>query len=116
MPTDLTVPSEDACFESLPSDQQQAITALAEGCTFTAAAERAGVARVTLWRWLKNDPDFAAAYLAWKKELAEAARAKLLASAGAAANTLINAINAGDAKLALALLTRTGVIAAPEAK
>jgi hypothetical protein len=115
MPTSLTLP-ETPALENLPIDQQMAITALAEGCTFADSAERAGVDRTTLWRWLKSDPRFVSVYEAWKKELAETARATLLKSADVATTTLLNAINKGDAKLALSLLKGLGVLNSPNPK
>lgn len=46
--------------KSLKPRQRQAIAALLTEPTLTKAAEAAGVARVTLNRWLRDDPDFIA--------------------------------------------------------
>src|SRR4051794_39721207 len=57
---------------ALPAQQQQAIAALLSGATVTAAAERAGVARQTVHRWLADDPAFIAAHNLARREMADA--------------------------------------------
>ena len=57
---------------ALPAQQQQAIAALLSGATVTAAADRAGVARQTLHRWLADDPGFIAAHNLARREMANA--------------------------------------------
>jgi hypothetical protein len=63
-----------ACYENPPQEttdptpsklkvkQQLAITALLGGASQSAAAEAAGVDRSTLYRWMKRDAEFVAAY------------------------------------------------------
>jgi len=99
-----------ARLESLPPDKQLAFSALFQGNNFTAAATQAGIGRVTLWRWLKFDPEFAALYEAWKQQLREAAHAGLLKTADAAVAAVNQAVAKGDAKIALALLRELGVL------
>ena len=113
MSQNLPAPTDQPEFENLPLDQQLALSALADGCSYTDSAERAGVARCTLWRWIRSDPAFAAVYNAWKQELTDAARTKLLTAAPTATNTLLKSIEAGDAQLALSLLKSLGVFKPP---
>jgi hypothetical protein len=110
----LPIPQDQPSFESLPLDQQLALSALADGCTYTDSATRAGVARVTLWRWIHKDPAFAEVFNAWKRELNESTRLKLLTAAPTASSAVLKAIDAGDAKLALSLLKSLGVFKAPK--
>ena len=57
--------------------QHTALAALAQGQSFKEAAEAAGVNRITLYRWTRNDPMFQAAYNAWQEELRGSARSIL---------------------------------------
>lgn len=61
----------------LSSAQDIALSALLAGQTVTAAAERAGVGRETLHRWLRKDKAFGAAYDDGKAELRDMARVEL---------------------------------------
>jgi len=54
-------PQLDSQFASLTPDQVKIVLALAQGTTFTAAAQAAGLNRVTIYRWLKTQEAFAAA-------------------------------------------------------
>jgi len=74
--------------EKLTRKQEQALAALLAETTIAAAAERARVGEVTLWRWLKQ-PDFLAAYRAARREVVEKAVAQLQQSSWAAATTLL---------------------------
>jgi len=56
MPLERTPPPS-----SLSPIQEQVALALASGATLTAAAEAAGIHRVTIYRWIKDLPDFTAA-------------------------------------------------------
>jgi len=67
--------------------QERAIAALLTSPTTTAAAEKAGVARSTLNRWL-GDPTFKRAYRQARRELYDSVLAKLPALAGDAVEQL----------------------------
>jgi len=54
-------PQLDSQFASLTPDQVKVVLALAQGNTYTAAAQAAGLNRVTIHRWLKTQEAFAAA-------------------------------------------------------
>jgi hypothetical protein len=86
------------------------VVALAGGQTLSSAAEAAGVNRVTLWRWLKTDPAFAHAYRQWKLELRESSEAQLLRVGERAVAAVARATEAGDAKIALAILREMGLL------
>lgn len=101
--------SAPAQAEGLSVTQRAALAALASGKTIRDAAASAGIARWTLHRWLRDDPDFRAAFNAWRQELIDSTRARLLRTAEAAAAVVHRQITQGDGKLALALLDRLGL-------
>jgi hypothetical protein len=94
---------------SLTAEQQTALAALCTGKRMRDAAAAARVHRMTLSRWLHNDPNFRAAYNAWRRELVDSTRAKLLHTAELATGAIHRAIAKGDGRLALALLDRLGL-------
>ena len=61
------------------SDQKKAaaLTALMESDTLTAAAERAGISRKTLYNYIREDYDFARAYKGLQEEAATSALERL---------------------------------------
>ncbi|MHB9110128.1 MAG: hypothetical protein ACYDCO_24010 [Armatimonadota bacterium] len=67
--------------------REQAIAALLETNTITAAAQRVGVAEKSLRNWLK-DPDFAAEYRDARRSLVTQASDRLAKSCQEAVNTL----------------------------
>ena len=71
------------------SDRQreEAILALLTEPTIDAAARRAGVSDVTLWRWMQ-EPDFRDRYRQARRQVLEGAIASLQQAAGEAATTL----------------------------
>jgi hypothetical protein len=90
--------------------QDAALAALLMGCPVTAAAETAGVRRETVHAWLR-EPGFQAAYNAGRADLLEATTGRLLALADRATALVESAIdNAGDVKMALAVLKGLGVL------
>lgn len=89
--------------------QHAALSALTAGKSIRAAAGAAGVHRVTVARWLHDDPRFRAAYNAWRQELVDLSRARLLQTAVLATLAVRKAIERGDGRLALALLDRLGL-------
>ena len=97
--------------EGLPltAGQQAALMALSAGRTIRAAAASAGVSRNTVSRWMNADPYFRAAYNAWRREVADSTRARLVRAAESAASVVHRAIRDGDGRLALALLKQLGL-------
>ena len=93
------------------TDQQhRAIFALVAGKGMSAAARAAGVHRGTVLRWLRDNDDFAAEYNAWQAETRDKARARLLKAVDDAVDVVINALQAQDARTALALLSRLAIL------
>ncbi|MDB5175080.1 MAG: Helix-turn-helix of insertion element transposase [Phycisphaerales bacterium] len=94
--------------DGLSPQQRVAITTLASGESFVAAARAAGVSGPTLYRWRKHDPAFVAALNAWRNQAQDAVRDRLLAMADQAAMTIFGAMRKGDAKMAMTLLKGLG--------
>ena len=94
----------------LQKPQQAALWALREGMNLQQAAERAQVARMTLYRWIQKDPHFRAAYNLWQQEIAETARARLLKLSEKAVDAVERQLINGDAKVAVAVLRELGVL------
>jgi hypothetical protein len=91
-----------ACFEDPPQEttdptpsklkvkQQLAITALLGGASQSAAAEAAGVDRSTLYRWMKRDAEFVAAYNRVKHDHYDAIHARMFQITNQMMDTLEN--------------------------
>jgi hypothetical protein len=99
--------------EELGSAQQMALAALRSGQSFARAAEGAGVHRATVFRWVKSDPRFAAAYNAWKGELAASAQVRLLKLADKAVDVVEKALEKGNEKVAMKMLRHLAVLRRP---
>jgi hypothetical protein len=96
--------------DELTIAQQGAIEALRNGCSFVRAAEAAGVSRVTLYRWVRADAAFRAAYNAWQAEMADSARARLLKLTDQAVDVVEAALRRNDEKTAVQMLKDLGVL------
>ena len=96
--------------DELTIAQQGAIEALRNGCSFVRAAEAAGVSRVTLYRWVRADAAFRAAYNAWQAEMADSARARLLKLTDQAVDVVEAALRRNDEKTAVPMLKDLGVL------
>jgi hypothetical protein len=75
-------------MKELNAKQLQTAVLLSGGTTITLAAEQAGVTRVTLHQWLKNDDEFIAYLNSLKRDLVDSARAGLQASVALAIETI----------------------------
>jgi len=93
----------------ITAEQRTAIAMLTVGNSLVAAARAAGVSRMTLYRWLKDDVCFRATYNAWQQDTLVTARGRLLGLADAAVTAVANAVHGGDHKLALRLLERMDI-------
>src|SRR6516164_5845206 len=78
-----TTPAGDQA-EALEPVQEIALTALLAGRPITEAAAVAGCHRSTVYRWLQDDSLFVARLNASRREIADQARAELLALGTAA--------------------------------
>jgi hypothetical protein len=101
---------DEARSLSLTPPQRMAIQLLTSGKSLVAAATAAGVNRTTLYRWLKGDPAFVAAYNAWQKDVRDTARGRILALSDLAITTIAKAITQGDTRSALKILKATGAL------
>lgn len=98
---------------SLSLSQCRALENLMSGHSMSAAAQGAGVGRTTLYRWLKEDPAFRAAHNAWQKDTVAAARSSILALTEPAIRAVAAALESGDAKTGLKLLSSLGMLTPP---
>jgi transposase-like protein len=64
--------------EALPDEQQRALALLSNGEPIRMAADKTGVNRGTVYRWIKAGAHFRAAYNAWQQEQRESCRLGLL--------------------------------------
>jgi predicted transcriptional regulator len=97
-------------LEKLPAEQQTALELLVSGKSVAETARLAGVGRATVFRWLKNDPEFGAAYNQWHEQLREGCQSRLMKLTEKATDALEKALEAGDARAALQLLKGMGMI------
>lgn len=94
--------------EALSAQQQAALAALCKGESIKQAAEAAGVNRGTLYRWLKVDARFRAAYNFWQQEHRESCRTGLLKCAEKAVARLNEAVDF-DQRLAFQVVKELGL-------
>jgi hypothetical protein len=95
---------------ALSRPQEKALQELVGGLGVKAAAVAAGVHRGTLHRWLLEDANFAAAYHAQREQLRENARMRLMAISDRAVDAIMDAVEKGDTRCALALLKGLGLL------
>ena len=88
--------------------QQQAIGLMLGGCSFADTARRAGVSRGTLYQWRRSEK-FVAALESWRGDMEQAARSRLLNLSGMGLKAIHRALEAGDAKVALAMFKGLGI-------
>ena len=94
----------------LSQPQVKALSQLGGGATITAAAKTAGVDRTTVHRWLREDATFQAARNRLHADMRREAAARLDHLAETALSTLQNALEAGDARAAIAILKGAGML------
>ena len=94
--------------DDLSQKQQTALAELQRGATFLNAAQAAGVNRVTLYRWIKADPAFRAAYNAWEQAACESARARLVMAADRAVTNVVESLHI-DYKFAFKVIKELGI-------
>ncbi|MDB5292008.1 MAG: hypothetical protein JWL69_3249 [Phycisphaerales bacterium] len=100
-------------FPGLSHEQELVIQELVGGQSDREAARRAGVSHMTIYRWRKQNPEFAAALNAWRAQAQESARDRVLGLAHLATQALQQALEKGDSRAALALLKSIGALNPP---
>lgn len=87
----------DTSTPVLTARQSRALVALLTASDVPSAAKSAGVAPQTLFRWLRESPDFKTAYRDARREVVSQAVSQISAGAGAAVGTLRAVCDDGDA-------------------
>lgn len=82
-------------MQRLSGKKRIAADALLNGAPATAAATEAGVSRVTLWKWTKEDPAFVEALRTGTDAALASATRRLKANADNAVSTLLDVMNTG---------------------
>src|SRR6476469_4636872 len=85
----------------LSIQQETALHALMSGATQAEAADRAGVARETVWRWMQDDAVFLAALNRIRTGLAEATIDRLRLARFEAIDVLVQLLKSDDPRLRL---------------
>jgi hypothetical protein len=96
-------------IDGLSNLQQRALDLLATGTPVIEATRRLGIPRSTFYHWLKRDPLFQAAYNRWHEVMEESCRAKLATLMDKATAAVERALDAGNAKYGMQLLTSLGM-------
>ena len=94
----------------LAEPKKAALELLMWGKSVSETARQTGVTRITIHRWLKNDPVFRAAYNEWHEEMRESSRSRLETMAEKAMDALDNALHSNDARAAIAVLKGLGLL------
>ncbi|HEY2588260.1 MAG TPA: helix-turn-helix domain-containing protein [Tepidisphaeraceae bacterium] len=95
--------------DALTDRQQRALALIGEGTSIKQISETVGVDRGTIYRWMRTDPHFRAAYNAWQLEQRESCRAALLKCAEKAV-ARINRMVDMDENLAWKLVKELGLL------
>jgi transposase len=96
--------------DHLTVPQHAVLSLLASGQSVSAAAESAGIHRGTVYRWLSADPNFKAAYTAWRRETLELAAGRLAKLSDDAVGVVAQALQSLDARTAVAVLRGLGLL------
>jgi AcrR family transcriptional regulator len=100
-------------IEGLRAREALAMQCIMAGGTMADAAEAAGVSRRTLYYWLEAGRALCEAVAVWKQDLATTARTRLLMMTDMATQNILNALKRGDARLAMQLVQKMGILDAP---
>jgi hypothetical protein len=94
----------------LTAIQELALEHITSGVSIADAARAARVDRRTLHRWIRDDARFAAAYNAWRREVVDSGRARVLAMSNRALDAMNAAIEKGDTRVALQVAKASGAL------
>jgi hypothetical protein len=96
--------------ELLTASQHTVLQQLLLGKTATQAAEIADVDRSTVYRWMREDYQFIAAYNRARQDLFDAAHTRLLKLGEAAIETIETRLTRGDSRVAIMVLRGLGLL------
>jgi hypothetical protein len=99
--------------EVLDPNQLRALCSLLAGSTILDAAKNAKVDRTTIYRWIKFDPNFRAAYRGWKVEQVESATSVLIGALPTIAEKLAWKAQNGWDDIGMKFVQGFGVIKPP---
>lgn len=97
-------------MQRLTGKKKQAADALLSGAGVTDAAAAAGVSRVSLWRWVKDDPAFGDALRSGTDAALTTAARRLKVSTDDAVSTLLDVMNTGGGHGAMARLRAADLV------
>jgi hypothetical protein len=98
----------------LKPQQVKAVALILTGCGLGDAAERVGVSRATLHNWTHHNEEFMAAMESWRNDMRRATRTRLIAMSNLGVKAISQALESGDARVALTMFKGLGVLS-PEA-
>jgi transposase-like protein len=96
---------------ALTAKQRTALESLMSGRSAAETARTLGVARATMFRWLRN-PVFQAEYNQWREQVEASGRARLLALVDKAVDAVENDLERGNGQLGMQLLKGMGIVKA----
>ena len=95
---------------TLPALQQKALEFLVAGKSVAETGRLIGVGRTTMFRWLKRDAEFRAAYNRWHTEIESNCQSRLMTMTDKAMDAVERALEMGNARAALELLKGMGML------
>lgn len=101
-------------LSSLSRQQRQVLQVISVGDSIALAAAHARVCRTTVYRWLRTDVAFRAAYSAWQQEVLNSAQSRLLEALDDAVTTIRDAVAEGNTELAMKLIQGFSALRRPE--
>jgi AcrR family transcriptional regulator len=96
--------------EELTTQQLKAMALLMTGCAMADVAERIGVSRGTIHNWTHRNERFIAALESWRRDMRRNARTRLIAMSNLGLRAISQALEGGDARVALRMFTGLGVL------
>ena len=95
-------------FAGMTPKQQQAILLLLGGSSVVDVARRVGITRRTLFQWRRSEK-FINALESWRADMEQVTRSRLLNLSSMGLRAINRALEAGDAKVALAVFKGLGI-------
>ena len=80
----------DKTDEKLTRKQEEALLALLEKGTVRGASEKCRISETTIWRWLRESPEFRKRYQSAREQLVDTTIARLQSASDSAVSTLVS--------------------------